>query len=145
MDKEYFLKIIIPNYNNYIYIKKCLDSILEQSFTDWFCIVVDDMSTDNSAEIAEIYQKNYPEKFRLVRMDHKACAGGCRNTGLQQGIRSKYTYFVDSDDYLYDKNSLQRIYDASKSNPDLIECRIVKLTGNRYVPADFPKNPGDIL
>lgn len=145
MDKEYFLKIIIPNYNNYIYIKKCLDSILNQSFTDWFCIVIDDMSTDHSDEIAEIYQKKYPEKFKLIRMTHKGCAGGCRNAGLQLGIKSKYTYFVDSDDFLYDKNSIQRIYDVSKSNPDLIECRYVMLSGNKNIPTRNPSEPRDIL
>ncbi len=78
-------------------------------------------------------------------MEHKGCAGGCRNVGLQQGVKSKYTYFVDSDDFLYDSNSIQRIYDASKSNPDLIECRIVKLVGNKCTPADFPKDPAAIL
>lgn len=145
MNKEYFLKIIIPNYNNFIYIKKCLDSILNQSFKDWFCIIVDDMSTDKSDEIADIYQNRYPNNFKLIRMNRKVYAGGCRNMGLKSGVKSKYTYFIDSDDYLYDNNSLQRIYDASKNDPDLIECGLIKMQDNKYLQVKVPSDPRGIL
>lgn len=48
MDKKAFFKIVVPNYNNFSCINKCLDSILNQTFQDWFCVVVDDLSTDES-------------------------------------------------------------------------------------------------
>ena len=58
-DKVFF-KIICVNYNNYIYIKKCLESVFSQTFNDFFLIVVDDISTDDSPKICEIFKKRYP-------------------------------------------------------------------------------------
>ena len=67
MDKAFF-KIVVPNYNNFIYIKKCLDSVLNQTFKDYICIIVDDLSTDRSPDIAKIYAKRYPDRFRFVQL-----------------------------------------------------------------------------
>ncbi len=47
-----FFKIIVPNFNNYVYIKKSLESLASQTFSDYICVVVDDMSTDMSPMIA---------------------------------------------------------------------------------------------
>ena len=52
---ESFFKIIIPNYNNAEWIRKCLDSILNQTFKDYSVVVIDDLSTDNSTEVVESY------------------------------------------------------------------------------------------
>lgn len=61
MKNKKFFKLIVINYNNYIYIKKCLDSIKNQTFKDFICIIVDDVSSDKSPDIAKIYEKRYPE------------------------------------------------------------------------------------
>jgi glycosyltransferase involved in cell wall biosynthesis len=61
MKNKKFFKLIVVNYNNYIYIKKCLDSIKNQTFKDFICIIVDDVSSDKSPNIAKIYEKRYPE------------------------------------------------------------------------------------
>jgi glycosyltransferase involved in cell wall biosynthesis len=61
MKNKRFFKLIVVNYNNYIYIKKCLDSIKNQTFKDFICIIVDDVSSDKSPNIAKIYEKRYPE------------------------------------------------------------------------------------
>ena len=63
---KYFFRIIIPNYNNYNYLKRCLDSIVSQTFDDFICIIVDDMSTDKSIELINIYQKRYPKNVKLI-------------------------------------------------------------------------------
>ena len=76
--KKAFFKIVVPNYNNYIYIKKCLDSIKEQTFGDYVCIVVDDLSTDRSFEIAQIYALRDPYRFKAIQLHSRGCAGGCR-------------------------------------------------------------------
>ena len=61
--EKVFFKIIIPNYNNMAYIKKCLDSILEQTFQDFKIVVVDDLSTDGSDKFCEMYARKYPSKI----------------------------------------------------------------------------------
>jgi glycosyltransferase involved in cell wall biosynthesis len=61
MKNKRFFKLIVVNYNNYIYIKKCFDSIKNQTFKDFICIIVDDVSSDKSPNIAKIYEKRYPE------------------------------------------------------------------------------------
>ena len=126
-NKKYFFKIIIPNYNNYIYIKKCLDSILNQTFTDWHCIIVDDMSTDNSDKIAEIYSRRYPDKFTFLRMDYKGHEGGARNKGIDYPIDCEYYYFMDSDDEFYTHEALKILYVNVKNDyPDVLLFKMME-------------------
>lgn len=134
-----FLKIVIPNYNNKPYIRKCLDSILNQSFQDFHIIVVDDLSTDGSDKICEDYMYRFPQKVTLIRADKKGHEGGCRNIGMSYpNITSDYTYFVDGDDELYDNTVLDSIYEVAKDSfYDIILVGIVqkdfagKLTFNK--------------
>lgn len=133
--KKYFFKIIIPNFNNYIYIKKCLDSVLNQTFTDWHCIIVDDLSTDKSDRIAEIYAKRYPNKFTFLRMEEKGHEGGCRNKGIEYPIDCEYYYFIDSDDYLYTNESLNIMFkNVINDKPDILLFNIMQLKKDKYIP-----------
>ena len=66
MEKVFF-KIIIPNYNNIQFIKECLDSILNQTFTDYKIVIVDDQSTDCSDKVCEVYAKNNPDKIVYLK------------------------------------------------------------------------------
>jgi glycosyltransferase involved in cell wall biosynthesis len=93
--------IIIPNYNCDKYIKECLDSIFNQTFKDYEVIVIDDGSTDNSLEVI----KNY--NVKLLHTNRKY-AGGARNKGLIEA-KGEYIIFLDSDDFLYDNQVLERL------------------------------------
>lgn len=91
------VSVIIPMYNAEKYIAECLDSIVSQDYQDIEIIVIDDGSTDNSADIVSDYQKR-DGRIKLVRQE---------NHGLvysrKQGIRESagdYILFVDSDDWL---------------------------------------------
>ncbi|MCX4745368.1 glycosyltransferase [Kitasatospora sp. NBC_01287] len=93
------LSVVVPIYNVERYLKECLDSIAAQTFEDFECVLVDDGSTDRSAEIAESYTAVDP-RFRLVRQPNKGL-GAARNTGwrnLTEG--TEYLAFVDSDDFV---------------------------------------------
>ncbi|GAA1948428.1 glycosyltransferase family 2 protein [Kitasatospora viridis] len=93
------LSVVVPVYNVERYLKECLDSIAAQTLDDFECVMVDDGSTDSSAEIAEAYAARDP-RFRLVRQENKGL-GAARNTGwrhLAEG--TEYLAFVDSDDTL---------------------------------------------
>lgn len=109
-----FFKIIIPNYNNAEWLDKCLSSVLRQSFKDYKVVVVDDMSTDSSTDII----KKYP--FDLIELDRKRYNGGARNVGIDYPIESKYTLFLDSDDWFYTDDVLMKLYRHLKDHP--VDC-----------------------
>ena len=121
MPSKVFFKIVVPSFNNFKYLKKCLDSISEQTFRDFFCVVVDDLSTDRSFQLAKIYERRDPEHFAVVQLSKKMYAGGCRNLGMDYPVDCEYMCFVDSDDYYYSKDSLLKLYDSVKDDmPDVI-------------------------
>lgn len=69
--KDYKISIIIPNYNNSKWLNKCLGSIKSQTYKNYEVIFVDDLSTDNSIEIAEKYN------CKIVKLRTKRYAGRC--------------------------------------------------------------------
>lgn len=128
--EKVFFKIIVPNYNNIAYIKKCLDSILEQTFQDFKIIVVDDLSTDGSDMLAEAYARKFSQKIIFRQSSKKIYAGGCRNIGIDFAVESKYTVFIDSDDWLYERHTLQKIHDISaKTFPKIIRAPMLHYFG----------------
>ena len=92
------LSIIVPVYNVENYIKECLESLVNQSLTDYEIIVVNDGSTDNSQLIIDKYKNHYPN---LIKSYHKSNGGlsDARNYGLKIS-NGDYITFVDSDDYV---------------------------------------------
>lgn len=113
-ESSVFFKIIVPNYNNEQWLDKCLSSILRQSFKDYKVVVIDDMSTDSSVDII----KKYP--VELVELTRKRYNGGARNVGIDYPIESKYTLFLDSDDWFYTDDVLKKLYLHLKEHP--VDC-----------------------
>ena len=95
--------IIVPLYNKAPYVRKALESIVSQTFSDWECIIVDDGSTDNSAAICEEYLKNKFEtinlklEIRILRQPNSGVAVA-RNNGVKAGS-GEYVCFLDADDW----------------------------------------------
>lgn len=94
------LSVIIPIYNSAPYLRQCLDSVVGQNFVhgDWEVILVDDGSTDGSADIADEYSHKNAE---LVKVIHKKNGGvsSARNTGLSVAT-GDFVHFMDSDDWI---------------------------------------------
>ena len=103
--KEPFISIIIPVYNTEKYLRKCLDSAVNQTFKDIEIIVVDDFSPGNCREIAESYNDS-----RIIYIRHELNRGALlsRKTGSIEA-RGKYITYLDSDDEL-DINMCQEIF-----------------------------------
>ena len=78
------ISIITPVYQAEKFLKKCVDSILSQSFTDWELLLVDDGSTDKSSEIC----RTYAEQDARIRY-HQKENGGMRALRLQRGVISR--------------------------------------------------------
>lgn len=91
------ISIIVPVYNVKLYLSRCIDSILNQTYQDFELILVDDGSTDCSKEICD----KYASKDIRIKVFHKSNGGvsSARNFGLSK-ITGNYVTFVDSDDFL---------------------------------------------
>lgn len=94
------LSIVVPVYNVERYISKCLDScIVEEQLRNCLeVIIINDGSTDRSAEISREYVRRYPDYFRQIDKENGG-HGSAWNLGLKEA-RGKYTRFLDSDDWL---------------------------------------------
>ena len=113
------VSVIIPIYNEEIYIKQCLDSILLQTLKDIEIICVDDGSTDNSIEILNEYVKK-DNRIILLRQSNKY-AGVARNLGVQYAA-GKYLFFLDADDF-FSPIFLEKMYLAANENmSDVVIC-----------------------
>lgn len=112
--------IVVPIYNVEGYLKKCLDSILNQTFVDYEIILVNDGSTDQSLSIIKEYMSKYPD-IKLINQENKGLSEA-RNSGLKEA-RGNYVLFVDSDDFI-DKDLLLNLNDSIINNPDLVRFQL---------------------
>ena len=96
---EKLLSVIVPVYNREKTIKKCLDSICNQKFDNFEIIVVDDGSTDNTADIIKGIQKTNVN-LRYYYINNEG-AFNARKYGVSKAL-GKYVTFVDSDDWVED-------------------------------------------
>ncbi len=111
------ISVITPVYKVEKYLQKCVDSILNQTFSDFELFIVDDGSPDSCGEIADAYEK----KDSRVHAIHKENGGApsARNAGIEQAT-GEYFYFPDSDDWL-EPTYLQELYDlAVKTDAELV-------------------------
>lgn len=109
------VSVIIPTYNREKTIKRCIDSIANQSIPPDEIIVVDDGSTDNTLEILNRF---YPD-IKIIKQNHKG-AQAARNAGIR-AAQGEYIAFLDSDDeWLPDKLEWQ--VKELKRNPDAVIC-----------------------
>ena len=120
---KYRLSIVIPMYNASSYIKRCLDSCLNQNLNeeDLEIVVVNDGSKDNCAEIVETYQQSH-SNIHLFHQDN-AGAGMARNKGLFNA-HGKYVMFVDSDDYLISHTVYKILQQCEKLDLDLCKYQL---------------------
>lgn len=107
--------IIVPVYNVEKEIRKCLDSIKNQTYGDFEVLCVDDCGKDSSMDIVREYAQK-DNRFKILTHEHNRGVSAARNTGLDNAS-GEYTMFVDSDDWL-ETNALEIIkdnFDKSKS------------------------------
>ena len=120
MENE-LISIVVPIYNVENYLRQCLDSISEQTYKNFECILINDGSTDNSKQIAEEYLTD--SRFKLINQSNKGLSGA-RNTGINH-IREEsiFVAFVDSDDYIY-PDFLETLIEHIEDDVDIIEGMI---------------------
>jgi len=125
------ISIIVPVYKVEEYLCRCLDSIVEQTFIDWECIVVDDGSPDNSGKICDEYAEK-DERFKVIHKPNEGVAKA-RLTGFNNAI-GDYVVFVDSDDYITE-DALSVMINMMKCNDvDIVVCSYYRvINGNNLI------------
>lgn len=150
------ISVIVPVYNTEKYLRRCIDSILAQTFTDFELLIIDDGSTDDSPAICD----EYASKDARIRVFHKENGGvsSTRNVGLNNA-RGEWICFVDGDDYICDYLHLIKDYNkydlitgaykefGAYNNYNGVECnKEYNLTENAselldFSPSDRTKTP----
>lgn len=111
------VSVIIPVYNTEKYLRKCLDSVINQTLKDIEIILVDDGSIDSSLDILREYEKK-DSRVTVLSQQNKT-AGAARQLGMTKAV-GDYLVFWDSDDY-FDLKSLEKMYKhAIKTNADVV-------------------------
>ena len=112
------ISIIVPIYNTEEYLHECLDSIQQQTYPHFECIMVNDGSTDSSARIAEEYLSD--SRFRLINQNNQGLSSA-RNKGIRCiKDSSSFVSFVDSDDYVH-PTFLEKLILHIEEDVDVIE------------------------
>ena len=124
-----YFSLVLPVYNVEPYIRRCVNSILEQKFDNYEIILVDDGSTDDSGKICDELQKT-SEKIRTY---HKSNGGlaDARNYGMDRAC-GKYIIFIDSDDWISEELLLFAYAHLEKSNVDVLKYGFQKVLKGIY-------------
>jgi len=112
------VSIIVPVYNVEQYLKKCLDSLVQQTLAEIEIIVVNDDSPDNAEKIIQAYVSDYPEKVKYFKKPNGGL-GDARNFGVKYA-QGEYLAFFDSDDYV-ELDTYELLYQKAKElDSDLV-------------------------
>ncbi|GAB2937156.1 hypothetical protein GCM10027203_42870 [Nonomuraea fastidiosa] len=117
------VSVVIPVHNCRPYIDRCLTSALVQRVKKEI-VVVDDGSTDGSAELLDLYASYHPGCVKVVHIESSGGAGRPRNVGIEHAT-GRYVFFCDADDYL-GPEALERMVSVADANSsDIVLGRIV--------------------
>lgn len=146
---NYKIGIIIPNYNYEHTIEKCLNSIFSQTYQNYEIIFVDDMSTDQSVQIASktysdfLYKQTMNKDFgelKIIQLKQKRLNGGARNEAyLHLSDDVDYVYYIDSDDWLYDEYALEKINNKLQTQPDVLFVGMASYKNDKLTTCFIPQ------
>lgn len=115
------VQVVIPVYNAAKYLKRCLDSLENQTYPHWEAIIIDDASKDESAKIVKEYMEK-DERIVFFSLEKNQGVSNVRNLALEK-LSEKYTAFLDSDDF-WEKDILEVMVEkAEKEKIDVVQCR----------------------
>ncbi|MDE7445517.1 MAG: glycosyltransferase [Lachnospiraceae bacterium] len=117
------LSVIVPVYNMAAQDKLawCLDSLVNQTISDYEIIAVDDCSTDDSLEILRSYEQKYPDKVRVIASPVNKKQGGAKNLGLEE-TKGDWIGFIDSDDWVTPDFYEKLLVRGEETGADIVGC-----------------------
>ena len=134
---DYKIGIIIPNYNYAECLERCLKSILNQTYKNYEIVFIDDVSEDNSVEIAKEILK---PPHKVIELKQKRLNGGARNEAyLHLSDDVDYVYYVDSDDWIKDEEALEHINNKLQTKPDVLFVGMSQWKNNKLTTCFIPQ------
>ncbi|WP_198295004.1 glycosyltransferase family 2 protein [Brachyspira pilosicoli] len=125
------VSVIVPVYNVEIYLRECLNSIINQTLKEIEIICIDDCSSDNSYNILEEYAKK-DNRVKIFKNTQNESVGYNRNLGLKEA-RGEYISFIDSDDFI-SEDFLYNLYNtAKKYDSDMVNTLNIKFYKNQKI------------
>ena len=126
------ISVILPVYNCQEYIEKSITSVLNQTFSDFELIIVNDGSTDNTSEIISQFTDS---RVKIINQSNQG-PGAARNNALKIA-EGDYIMYLDSDDW-FCPNALEVAYSQiNKFNADLTFFQMLNFDGENYYPNDW--------
>ena len=131
------ISVIVPVYNVEPYLRKCLDSIVAQTYTDLEILVIDDGSTDRCGAICDSYAERDP-RIRVFYTENRGLSAA-RNLGLDHAT-GEYIGFVDSDDWIEPDMYEVLLKKAVQTDADIVTCRFFQEYRDRTEEFPGPEN-----
>ena len=126
------ISVILPVYNSQEYIKKSIESVLAQTFTDFELIIVNDGSTDSTPDIISSFTD---DRIKLITQDNQG-PGAARNNALEI-TEGDYIMYLDSDDW-FCQDALEVAYaEITRFNADLTFFKMINYDGEKYYENDW--------
>ncbi|HPO60539.1 MAG TPA: glycosyltransferase family 2 protein [Exilispira sp.] len=135
------ISVVIPVYNGEKYLNETLQSVYQQTFDEFECIIINDGSTDNTLEIIDHFEK-IDKRFRHISIKNSGCANIPRIIGVMNS-HADLVFNLDSDD-LIEANCLSKIYSRQKeTNADIVLLTVIGYRNE--LDEEFYRLPIDIL
>ena len=130
LEEHELISIVVPVYNVEKYLKRCIESLINQTYKNIEIILINDGSKDNSLSICKEYEKK-DERIKVIDKENEGL-GYTRNKGIECA-NGKYIAFIDSDDYI-DLDFYEKLYNsAKKNNSDMVFSSFKKVNGENKV------------
>ncbi len=138
------LSIIVPVYNmaGDDKLKFCMDSLLNQTVSDYEIIAVDDKSTDNSAEILKQYEADNPGKVKVILSEKNGRQGSAKNKGIR-AASGDWLGFIDSDDWIAPDMYEKLIKRADETGADVVGCDFSLVKEHSFAIGEIVPNSRD--
>ncbi len=135
------VSVIVPIYNNALYLKKCIEKLLRQTYSSIEIILIDDGSLDESYQIAKAFES----KKCMVVQQQNAGAAVARNTGLKIAT-GRYIQFMDADDFISDDKIEQQVRALAGAEDKVAVCNYVEFSDDSELTDDLkPTNQSSFI
>ena len=132
-DKKISVDVIMPNFNKAQFVEESINSVISQTYKNWFLYIIDDNSDDNSKEILDKFSDK--KNIIIIKLKKNKGPSFCRNYAMRIS-KSKYISFIDSDDTWANDKLEKQLFFMEENN--------LKFTYTDYTPF-FQKNGNKII
>lgn len=128
------VSIVVPVFNTEKYIKKCIESLENQTYKDIEIIIINDASPDSSDSVIKELQAKY-SNIKYIKLEKNLGVSSARNIGIENST-GKWLIFLDSDDTFY-SNAIERLVENKKNTEELVIGNFSRQIGENIVKQDF--------